>query len=140
MKTTKNSNTVANNSNSVNVPTSVTKSIVKGRKAKRKAIKPSKGQLAQRKANNTFKAETFSISGLIRYSKDNAKGRKALEQLIKIETERHSTTFDIKQVTAKLVLANMTEYERTNKADGTPKKLHSFWFMLNAVKRAIKAA
>lgn len=134
MKTTKNSNTVVNNSNTVKVPTSVTKSIVSNRKAKRKA-KKSVTTILRTTVNNNWKKEVFSLSGLIRYAK--GKGAADMQSYIDAMNHRNGSKLQLAQITTKLVTTYATDRELIKK-DGTKKVKFSLWLVILVIGRATK--
>ncbi len=80
------------------------------------------------KANEAYKNDNFSLSGLVRYCQ-NEKGQKI------IETYCHSINLDFspKQITVKFITENNKQKKFINK-DGSKKMLFTFWVVLSAIR------
>lgn len=102
-------------------------------KQKQKANKEvSKSFKAKQKANNNWKNNQFSITGLHKYVQGD--GKKDIEDFIKEINEAKKTNVNIKQLTKKAIIDNLTDKEKTLK-NGEPKQLFSLWFVLNVITR-----
>jgi hypothetical protein len=107
--------------------------------ATKKANKPRKKSsllTAKSKANDHFKSEVFSLSGVIRYATNE--GADTLKAYV-LETEkRYEVKISINRLlNAKAILALTKDKEKVNK-DGTPRTKWSFWHVLNVVGRQAK--
>lgn len=92
-----------------------------------------KQQSTKVQANNEFKNNTFSLSGLVRYAKGDGKAK--LEQVINEYNEKHETKVTFGQVAnVKNIVKHATDKE-LNKKDGTKKELFSYWLVLQTVGR-----
>lgn len=106
----------------------------------KKAVKRQKSSLltAKSKANDKFKADTFSLSGLIRYAK-SGEGRETLNAYIQETEKRHEIKISANRLlVAKQIIALSKDKELVNK-DGSPRTKWSYWHVLNVVGRYAKA-
>ena len=105
--------------------------------AVKKTAKKSESVILKTSVNNNWKKATRSISGLVRYAKNE--GRNDIEKLISATNKSKGTSIKFGQVAnAKNILANATDREKFNK-DGSKKLLFSFWLVILTVGRIAKA-
>jgi hypothetical protein len=91
---------------------------------------------AKSKANDQFKADTFSLSGLIRYAQNE--GSEILKEYILEAEKRHEIEISANRLlTAKQILLLTKEKEKFNK-DGSKRLMWSYWHVLNVVGRYAK--
>ena len=101
-----------------------------------KAKKKSSLLTAKSKANDHFKNEVFSLSGVIRYATNE--GAETLKAYVEETEKRHEVKISINRLlSAKAILALTKDKEKVNK-DGTPRSKWSFWHVLNVVGRQAK--
>ena len=97
----------------------------------KKAYKMPASVKAKIKANNQFKKDMFTISGLYKYMQGDG------AELVQDFINSTGSEFDVKRITKKALIANLTDKEKTH-VDGTPKKLFSYYFLLHAVGRIVR--
>ena len=103
---------------------------------KAKPRKKSSLLTAKSKANDHFKTEVFSLSGVIRYATNE--GADTLKAYVQETENRYQVTLSINRLlSAKAILALTKDKEKVNK-DGTPRTKWSFWHVLNVVGRQAK--
>lgn len=91
---------------------------------------------AKSKANDQFKADTFSLSGLIRYAQNE--GAEILKEYILEAEKRHEIEISANRLlTAKQILLLTKDKEKVNK-DGSKRLMWSYWHVLNVVGRYAK--
>lgn len=91
---------------------------------------------AKSKANDHFKSEVFSLSGVIRYATNE--GAETLKTYVEETEKRYEVKISINRLlSSKSILALTKDKEKVNK-DGTPRTKWSFWHVLNVVGRQAK--
>lgn len=109
----------------------ITKTVKKVKKVKSSLL------TAKSKANDRFKLDTFSLSGLIRYAQNE--GSKHLNDFVHETQLKHDITISFnRMLTTKQILELTKDKEKLNK-DGSKRVKWSYWHLLNVVGRYAKA-
>lgn len=92
---------------------------------------------AKSKANDKFKLDTFSLSGLIRYATNE--GAEHLENFISETEKKQNVSISVNRLlTSKRIISLTKDKELINK-DGSARVKWSYWHLLNVVGRYAKA-
>ena len=92
---------------------------------------------AKSKANDNFKLDTFSLSGLIRYATNE--GAEHLQNFVDETEKKAEVSISLNRLlTAKQILKLTKDKEQVNK-DGSKRLKWSYWHLLNVVGRYAKA-
>jgi hypothetical protein len=91
---------------------------------------------AKSKANDKFKLDTFSLSGLIRYATNE--GAEHLQNFVEETEKKMDVSISLNRLlTTKQILKLTKEKEQINK-DGSKRLKWSYWHLLNVVGRYAK--
>jgi|14BtaG_2_1085337.scaffolds.fasta_scaffold02923_16 hypothetical protein len=91
---------------------------------------------AKSKANDNFKLDTFSLSGLIRYATNE--GAEHLQNFVDETEKKSEVSISLNRLlTAKQILKLTKDKEQVNK-DGSKRLKWSYWHLLNVVGRYAK--